>query len=443
MTHRLSALLCAVPLLAQSPLSLGEAVRTALAKHPALEAAGWQTRAADSRVAQARAGFLPRVSYTESYAHSDNPVFVFSSLLTQHQFTENNFRVGPLNRPDFLNNFQSQVQVEQTIWDWGQTRAMIRGAELGRDASRETERGTRMALIARAVRAYYSAVLAQAGVEVAREALKSAEADLNRAETVRQAGMATDADVLAIRVHLASVREAEIRRIYDVQVAIAALNEALGQPLDTRHDLTTKLSDLRASGDVAMYEDLAGRNRPEVKQTELAASAAEQQVSAAKSARLPQFGIRGAFEANRQEFVRKGGANWLIAASMRWTLFNGFSDRARVSEAQAALSAARAQMRQVNAGLRLEVHRAWADAKASEERVAAVSTAVAQAEENLRITKNRFEAGLTPVTELLRSETALSDAKIRRLAAIHDGRVALIQLQLAAGTLSEDSEVLK
>jgi len=40
--------------------------------------------------------------------------------------------------------------------------------------------------------------------------------------------MATDADLLAIRVHLAGVREQEIRRGYDVQIAQAALNEALG-----------------------------------------------------------------------------------------------------------------------------------------------------------------------------------------------------------------------
>ena len=52
---------------------------------------------------------MPKVNYSESWTRSDNPVFVFSSLLTQHQFGEQNFQIGPLNRPDFLNNFQSQV----------------------------------------------------------------------------------------------------------------------------------------------------------------------------------------------------------------------------------------------------------------------------------------------------------------------------------------------
>jgi outer membrane protein TolC len=128
---------------------------------------------------------------------------------------------------------------------------------------------------------------------------------------------------------------------------------------------------------------------------------------------------------------------------MRWNLFDGFANRARISEARASLEAARAQQRQAEQGVRLEVFKAWADAKAAEERLAVAAAAVAQAEESLRITKNRFENGLSNVTDLLRNETALLDARTRRLAAVHDQRIAVAHLELAAGTLSADSEILK
>ena len=58
---------------------------------------------------------MPKLNYSESWQRSDNPVFVFSSLLTQHQFSEQNFAIGPLNRPDAMNNFQSQLALDQTI----------------------------------------------------------------------------------------------------------------------------------------------------------------------------------------------------------------------------------------------------------------------------------------------------------------------------------------
>jgi outer membrane protein TolC len=175
----------------------------------------------------------------------------------------------------------------------------------------------------------------------------------------------------------------------------------------------------------------------------MAEEIAKEQSRSAKTAFLPQFAVRGAFEANRQDFINKGGANWLVAASMRWNLFNGYADRARVSEANASFESARAQGRQALQGVKLEVFKAWADARAAEERLSVASAAVAQAEESLRIIKNRYNGGLTTVTELLRNETALLDAQTRRLAAIHDQRVAAAHLELAAGTLSADSEILR
>src|SRR5437870_4397096 len=93
--------------------------------------------AAESRISAARGGNLPKVNYSESWARSDNPVFVFSSLLTQHQFGERNFLIGPLNRPDFLNNFQSQLTADQTLYDAGQTRRGVRSAELAKDLTKE------------------------------------------------------------------------------------------------------------------------------------------------------------------------------------------------------------------------------------------------------------------------------------------------------------------
>src|ERR1035438_7791535 len=104
---------------AQDAMSLKDAVRLALEKNQSVAASTASEKAAGSRIAEARGGSLPKVNYSESWGRSDNPVFVFSSLLTQHQFGEQNFQVGPLNRPDFLNNFQSQLTADQTLYEIG------------------------------------------------------------------------------------------------------------------------------------------------------------------------------------------------------------------------------------------------------------------------------------------------------------------------------------
>lgn len=434
----------AVPLMAQTDLSLGDAVRTALEKHPSIEASAERVNSAARRIEQARSGRLPKVNYTESWARSNNPVFVFSSLLTQHQFTERNFQVGPLNRPDFLNNFQSLLTVDQMVYDFGQVKAQTKSAELGRGLAEEDRRRMEMQVIAGVVRAYLGNILAGEGLAVARGAVKSAEADLQRAETIRAAGMSTDADVLSIKVHLAAMREQEIRRQADVQVTAAALNEALGLPLESQHRLTTPLT---AASPAAQANENREKNaiaeRPEMKQVRLATQLAETQVTAARTALLPQFGVRSAFEADRQQFVNKGGANWLVAANLRWNLFDGNANRAKVQEAAHAVKSAQAQERQVRQGVALEVRRAEADLRAARERIAVAQAAIAMAEESLRITRNRFEAGLSNVTELLRTETALLESNMRRLSATHDQRLAAVLLELVSGALGRDSEVLQ
>jgi outer membrane protein TolC len=427
----------------QDPMSLKDAVHRALDKNKDLEASAAAGKAAESRVAVAHSGNLPKVNYTESWARSDNPVFVFSSLLTQHQFGDQNLQIGTLNRPPFLNNFQSQITADQPLYDGGQTKRAVQLAELEKDLTKEQGRGTQMEVIASVIRSYYDALLSAEQLNVTVQAMRSAQADLDRAQAVRTAGMSTDVDVLSIRVHVSGVRGDQIRRAADLDVARAALNDALGLPLDAVHNLTTALAPLnRPDGPLAEYEKTALNERPEARQLKLATSQAANRVATAHGNLLPQVGLHAAFEADRQRFYDKGGANWLVSIGLRWNLFNGFGDTARIEESKSTLRQTEAQQERAKSTIRLQVHRAYADLRAATERIAVAKASVAEAEESLRITQNRYESGLSNVTDLLRTETAVLEAHTRQLMAIHDQRVAAAMLELAAGTLNADSEVL-
>ncbi len=439
----LAVSILALPLWAEGPLTLQDAVKQALEKHPSVEAGRSAVKAAEVRITEARSGYLPRIGYSETWVRSNNPVFVFSSLLTQHQFAAANFDINTLNRPEALNNFQSQIGIDQPIYDAGLTKHAVRSADLGRSVTAEDERRIRMNVIAGVVRAYHGAVLAAESLRVADEAVRSAEADLNRSEAIRAAGMSTQADVLSIQVHLAAMKEQQIARKADLEVAVAALNEALGLPLSEPHDLTTPLT--RASIDDRSLEEFEKdslRERPEARQARFAVGLAETQGATARASYLPQVIAHGGFEADRQQFFNKGGANWLASVSLRWNIFNGGADKARIDEAAFGLQRAHALENQAGAQIRLQVRRAYADWKSAGQRIEVAEAAVSMAQESLRITKNRYENGLSNVTDLLRNETALLEARTRRLAAVYDQRMAAVNLKLAAGNLTPTSEVL-
>ncbi|HEU0122427.1 MAG TPA: TolC family protein [Bryobacteraceae bacterium] len=420
----------------ESPLTIREAVELAMRHSPVIESSEAGRDAARAKTAEAASGRLPKVNYSESWTRSNNPVFVFSSLLTQRQFTQQNFALDALNRPDFLNNFQSRITAEQTVFDAGATRRATGVAKRGVAMSDETIRARRMQVTALVAKSYYDSLLAAEQMEVSASAIRSAEADLERAMARRDAGFATDADVLSIRVHLAKAREENIHRKADRETANATLNQAIGLPLDTPHTLASTLTERPVAA-----VDSTGE-RPELRQAKLAIEIRKLATDSARSAMLPQVAVTGAFESDRQRFYNRAGQNWLVSASLRWNLFNGFADRARIQEAEAAQRGANADAAQAKSQILLEIHQAAAARNAAIERIATARAAVEEAKESLRIFQDRYGEGLVTVSDLLRAETAMIEARSLHAAALHSERVAAVALAFAYGTLNAGSEVL-
>src|SRR5262245_45958641 len=93
------------PASAQPSLSLSEAIQRARTHNPDVGTAAAAEREAGERVAQARGGYFPRVDVSESWQRGNHPVFVFSSLLAQRQFSSADFALDALNHPTATNNF--------------------------------------------------------------------------------------------------------------------------------------------------------------------------------------------------------------------------------------------------------------------------------------------------------------------------------------------------
>ncbi len=429
---------------AQEALSIVDAVRLALDQNPALRASGAAEGGAAERLAEARAGFLPTIDYSESVQYGTNPVYVFGSLLEQHRFQASNFDLDRLNRPDPLTNFSSRVSVEQTVFDGNRTRDEMRQAQAGLEMTREQTRQLRMEVLDAVAEAYYAAVLAQENQRVSEESLATAEADLERAVSLREAGMATDADALSLRVARAEAQERLIRAENDLANAQAGLNDLLGEPLATQYSLSSPLRPAApVLSELAELEQQALAERPEALQAVSSLTQAAAGESLARAAFLPDIKVQGTFEANRQGFAARGGTDWMTGMTLHWNLLRGAADRARLAEAGFLKVQREQEQRRVSSSLQLQVRQAFLSLQAANRRMDVGEAAIAQAEENHRITANRYEAGLANAAELLRSQTALSEAKTRYLAAVFDQRVSTIRLTRAAGTLNPSSEALQ
>jgi len=422
---------------AAEPLSIAEAVKRAVATHPSVEAARAMVKVAQEKLPEARAGHLPRVDFQESWVRSNNPVFVFGSLLTQRQFGPQNFSIDSLNRPDGLNQFQSLVMAELGLWDAGRTRKAMEAAEIGRRSAVVGVKQMELALSSRTARAYLDAQLTRAAIELAEQAVASAAADLKQAEAVRDVGRATVADALSVKVHLAAMQEHLVMRRAEAKIAARVLNELIGAGDDVEFELSTTVSEVVGGSEIPAAE------RPEVEKARLEIEAARKQGEIAKLAWMPQVGLRVGFEADRQRFVTRAGTNWMAGVSLKWTLYQGGADRARFRAAVETERAVALGLKATEQRVKVEVMEASTLLEASRARVATAQSGIAAAEESLRITKDRYEAGLENVSALLRVETALTEARLRLLSAAYGVRMARLNQEAALGRLGPDSEVLR
>jgi len=417
---------------AQSPLTLDDAVSRALNQNPATRGAEAAQREASERARQARAGWMPRLDLTESWQRGNQPVFVFGSILAQRSFTEANFAIDALNHPDPVSNFRTGISVEQVVFDGVRTRSANRSAGIGQEIADAGTRETASALRLGTTRAFGEVLMAQADRAAAAAALESAAEDVRRAERRRDAGLATEADVLAVKVHHAQIRERQITAASRETVARLHLNEMMGEPLDARFELQVPAAADGPPPPAAELEAEALANRPDVIRAIAQERLALESITAAKSVFYPQAAVQGVYEFNGGTFSDRASA-WTIGAVIRWNLFGGFADSAKLGEAKAATERARADRQRLEAAARVDVRTAVARLDEARARVEVGRLAVAQAKESHRIVRDRFDAGLAPVNDLLRSATAVLDADSHQTAAAIDVLISAALLEQARG----------
>jgi multidrug efflux pump subunit AcrA (membrane-fusion protein) len=130
--------------------------------------------------------------------------------------------------------------------------------------------------------------------------------------------------------------------------------------------------------------------------------------------------------------VIKSADNYSVGAVVTLNIFSGDRTSAKVREAKAALRQIQALRRKLKQRVLVETRQAYLQADSAWRRIHVARAAVAQAEEALRIVRNRYKNGLFTIVDLLNAELALQQAHTNHLRAIHDYKVSTANLMLAA-----------
>lgn len=425
------------------PLNLQRAVAIALERNPQRKAVLAETRAAKAFVRESQSGFLPRLTFAESAVRSNDPVFVFGTKLRQNRFTTADFALNRLNNPTPIGNFATRFGAQWNIFDSFATRANVRQAASEKAASGQRLARADQLLIFRVVQAYYLVLFAARQLETAEHAAATAQSVMEESRARFEAGSTVESDFLAAQVNSASRQQELVKARNALALARAELNLAMGIAADQDYQAAEPLpaANLQPPA-LSEAEARALKERPDLKEAAEQISGRRAGVQAARAAFGPRVNLFAGSELDNVNFFGNGGNNWTAGAELQFDLFTGGEKKARLEREKAGLDRVQSLKQVAEDNVRLDVRRAWYDFDSARQLLDVNRTAAAQADEALRIVNNRYQAGMTTITEMLRAEDAARVARTNYWDSVYRLSTSYAGLELAMGTLNAQSPVV-
>jgi outer membrane protein TolC len=242
-------------------------------------------------------------------------------------------------------------------------------------------------------------------------------------------------ELLAVQVALADARQNELRAANAAEVAAAAYNRRLGAPLDRPVELSETLAvPVDLAQDLPALVEQAQSRRAELDAFDAQAEAYGQLARTERSRVLPQIALSGGYQYLENQFLDDETVG-MAGIGVQWALFDGGQSRKRAAALDRNRRATEQQRAEASSHIELQVRQAYLGIQESRQRVAVTAQAAEQADENLRIARERYTAGLGTQTQLLQAETLRVQALRNRDDATLDAGLAQLRLARAVGAL--------
>jgi outer membrane protein TolC len=287
--------------------------------------------------------------------------------------------------------------------------------------------------------AYWNLYKAIEFKKVIDENVEQVKAHLKDVKSFYAQGIVTKNEVLKVEVQLSNTLILQTDAQNNVRLAGISLNNVLGISLITEVELASTIQHQpRESDEINSLIQKATEQRPEVQAMEYRVKAGEAGVTLARSGWFPQIYLNGNYYYARpnprivpaQDQFKD---TWDVNLSVSLDIWNWGTTVHQTNQAQAQLAQAQDALGQLRDGITLEVTQNYLNFNQAKERIALAETTVSQAEENYRITNEKFKAGLALNSDLLDAEVALLQAKWTYIQALVEDELADARLQKSIG----------
>jgi outer membrane protein TolC len=380
---------------------------------------------------QAKADFYPKLSTSYSYTRLDDANVSAAVPL-------GGGLVIPSRQLNTEDNYLWRSTVRQPVFTGFALLSTYELAKLGIDRSEWELEQEKLNLILAVKEGYFSILRSDFAIDVVRREMEALRAHLEVARNFYEVGIIPINDLLKAEVELGIAEQNLVRAQNAALSNRASFNNVLARPTH----LPVDVEDISAYQPIVfqLEEGLekAFLHRPEMKLVNIALLQADQQIRLAKSRYYPEVSVSYDYIKEGDQFDVSGSEfhneeMWQAGALLTWTFWEWGKTRnavrERVSEKMQLLETKGNLMQNI----RLELIQAGLDLNQAEKNIPTTKKAVEQAEENLRVTQERYRAQVTTTTEVLDAQALLTRARLNYYSALIEHHVAKARLQRAMG----------
>jgi outer membrane protein len=422
---------------AATQLSLPQAEQTALRNQPTVLQAHGLYEAAEGRVEEARAGYLPQVTLGASYERTTG-----NTVIRPGGFggAPGSAGVGGMRgslpgtwNPAF-NLYQLNAGASQLIYDFGQTSNKIESAGASRDAASANTRTATLQTLLNVRRAYFTARANRDLVAVAEETVRNQDKHVEQTQAFVRTGIQPDINLATVQTALANAKVQLVTARNNYAVAEAQLSQAMGVSVSEHY----ALSDQEVppipgeDGDPAALVATAEKNRPEVANLGHQRLAQQATVRSLRGAYGPSLSAIG----NISDIgiaIDSLTPNWYVGLGLTWNIFQGGLTRGQVREANGTLENIVGQEQAMHLQVQVDVEQARLGVQAAKATIGAADEALVNARSQLTLAEKRYEHGLGSAVELGDAQVAYTGAEAQVVQAKFNLAAARAQLLAALG----------
>jgi outer membrane protein len=282
--------------------------------------------------------------------------------------------------------------------------------------------------------AFFDALAAAQLVRVREASVRRAEEQLKVSAAKLQAGTATRADSLQALVSLGTARSDFVTANSQLTATEAALARQVGA--DGRVAAIDDSSYYRTIDTVnaAALAREATDSAPQVRSQTALVEAGRAAVKSARSGYWPTLSLNafaGYNGTSRNDYSLVSQRQ--LALQLSWPIFNGFQREQAIVQQESQLDLAQAQAADTRRGIQSIVLAQAAALDAARERIGIAETSVAAATEALRVQRNRYQAGVATIVDVLTAQETLTQAEVSVVTARFDYLRAKAQIETALG----------